>query len=114
MRARFVSWDDVANFVQNPYFRGLRPANLRWMWTTTLLGHYTPLAWMSLGLNYVLSGLEPASYHAGNVLLHAANTALVYLLARRLIASDGTLEPESVRDSIAALVTALFFGVHPL
>src|SRR3712207_3552252 len=52
----FVSWDDDANFVDNPYYRGLGPAQLRWMWTTFHLGHYVPLSWMTLGLDYVVWG----------------------------------------------------------
>ena len=45
---QFLSWDDSKNFVANPWYRGLGPDQLHWMWTTTLLGHYVPLSWISL------------------------------------------------------------------
>jgi len=40
LSAEFVNWDDDANFVENPNYRGLSPANLRWMFTTQHLGNY--------------------------------------------------------------------------
>src|SRR5512144_805294 len=82
----FVSLDDRRNFIDNDAFRGLGAAQLRWMWTTTLMGHYIPLSWMTLGLDYVVWGMNPAGYHATSVLLHAANAVALYFLARRLFA----------------------------
>ena len=65
---QFLNWDDDINFLDNHGFRGLGWAQLRWMWTGTLMGHYIPLTWMSLGLNYTLGGMNPWGYHLGNVL----------------------------------------------
>src|SRR5256886_13742374 len=31
---QFVNWDDDVNFLDNPHYRGLGGAHLRWMWTT--------------------------------------------------------------------------------
>lgn len=113
LKAGFVSWDDDRNFVMNGKYRGLGPAQLGWMWTTFHLGHYVPLSWMSLGLDYTLWGMNPAGYHATNVALHAANAVLVYLLARRIFArtlpalTTGTL-------AWASALAALLFSVHPL
>ena len=55
--AGFVNWDDDMNFANNLGFRGLGWANLRWMFTATLMGHWIPLTWMTLGLNYALGGI---------------------------------------------------------
>ncbi len=82
----FLDWDDDRNFLDNPHYRGLGGAELRWMFTATWMGHYIPLTWLTLGLNHALGGMNPAGYHLGNLLLHAANAALLYLLARRLLA----------------------------
>ncbi len=57
------------------------------MFTSTWMGHYIPLTWLSLGLNYALGGMEPWGYHLGNLLIHAANAALLFLVARRLLAA---------------------------
>ena len=118
LRGQFLDWDDVVNFVENPYYRGLGPAQLRWMFTSTLMGHYIPLTWMTLGLNYVLGGMNPWGYHLVNLLLHASNAVLVYLVARRLMAAAtrggaqvGQTDPAV---SWASALTALLFGIHPL
>ena len=66
-------WDDAANIVTNPHYRGLGGAELRWMLTTHLMGPWIPLTWITLGLDYVVYGMKPAGYHLTNLLLHAAN-----------------------------------------
>ncbi|OGK80186.1 MAG: hypothetical protein A2X52_04375 [Candidatus Rokubacteria bacterium GWC2_70_16] len=112
LQAGFVNWDDTANLLNNPHFRGLGWTQLTWMFTTTLMGHYIPLTWLSLGVNYALGGMEPRGYHLGNLLLHAANAGLFYLVARRLLAAGFATRAESV--AWGAAVSALVFGVHPL
>ena len=93
----FVSWDDDKNFTENPQYRGLGPAQLRWMWTTFHMGHYVPLSWMSLGGDYRIWGMNPAGYHLTNLLLHVASAVVVYFLARRVLALAVAGEPERLR-----------------
>ena len=112
--AKFVNWDDEVSFLRNPHYRGLGLAQLGWMWTTTLLGHWSPLAWMSWGADYVIGGLDPRGYHLTNLLLHAANVALLCLAARRLIAAGSGAPASSTAVGAGALLAALLFGVHPL
>jgi len=110
----FLNWDDGINFVTNSGFRGLGWAQLRWMATTTLLGHWVPLTWLSLGVNYALGGLDPWGYHLGNLLLHAANAAVFYVIAQRLLAAAwGAAAPARALVAGAAFA-ALLFAVHPL
>src|SRR5437899_1623858 len=113
LRNEFVQWDDQANLAQNPYFRGLGPAQLAWMFTTTLMGHYIPVTWLTFGLDYVMWGMQPAGYHFTNLVLHAANAVLVYWITRRLLAvARPGASPTALRAGAA--VAALFFAVHPL
>ena len=109
---QFLNWDDDINFLDNQGFRGLDWVQLRWMWTETLMGHYIPITWMSLGLNYTLGGMNPWGYHLGNVLIHAMNAVVLYFVARRLLIAGGFSSgfPLLWSASFAALV----FGVHPL
>jgi tetratricopeptide (TPR) repeat protein len=110
--AEFVNWDDNVNFLRNPFYRGLWPSNLRWMFTTPHMGHYQPLAWVTLGLDYVLWGMNPAGYHLTNLLLHAANTVLCFLVFRSLLRR---VRPENESGlAPAAAIGALFYGIHPL
>jgi tetratricopeptide (TPR) repeat protein len=78
--------------------------DVRAVLTTPVAGNYHPLTIWSLALNYRLSGLNPVSYHWLNLLLHLANTLLVFVFIRKL-ARGRTWTP---------IVTALFFGIHPM
>ena len=109
-------WDDYPLLVDNPAYRGLGWSNLRWMFSTNLMGHYMPVTWVTYGLDYVLWGLDPFGYHLTNLALHAANTTLVYVVALRLFGAawDRPLADGSDSLRTGAALTALLFGVHPL
>ncbi len=110
----FVGWDDDRNFINNTHYRGLGPAQLRWMFTSFHMGHYIPLTWLTLGFDYVLWGMRPVGYHVTTVLLHAGAVVVFYQVARRLL-SEATGRPETQDALVAgALAAALVFGVHPL
>ena len=81
LRNEFVNWDDYEVLVENFRYRGLGWEQLSWMFSTFHNGHYQPLSWMTFALDYLIWGMEPFGYHLTNLVLHAANAALVYLLA---------------------------------
>ena len=112
----FQQWDDVVLLVDNPAYRGLGWSNLKWMFTTNLMGHYMPLTWITYGLDYVVWGLNPFGYHLTNIVLHAANTVLVYLVTQRLfrIVWPGASAAGADGLRIAAALATLVFAVHPL
>lgn len=66
-------------------------------------GLYRPLTILSLALNRLLTGLEPWGFHLVNLLLHAGVTVLIWL----------TLPRWGV-PLLAALLSAVFFAVHPI
>jgi protein O-mannosyl-transferase len=113
LRNGFVDFDDPENFLTNLSYRGLGLSELKWMWTTFHMGPYMPLTWMSHGLDYLLWGLDPFGVHLASLLIHAANAALFFLLALRLL---GRAFPEKEKADLLlpAAVAALFFSVHPL
>jgi len=121
LQGQFLNWDDSTLFTKNHDFRGLGGPQLRWMFTTTLAGHYMPLTWLTLGLNYALGGMDPWGYHLTAMLLHATNAALFYLVARRLLAAavgpaetGGTAVAGLPADVTAgAALAALVFAIHP-
>jgi len=106
----FAPIDDEKNFLDNPHFRGLGPAQLRWMLTTGHSGHYIPLTWLTLGLDYTLWGLRPFGYHLTSLLFHLASAVAFLLLCVRLLRRDGP-GADAVPGALAA---ALLFAVHPL
>src|SRR5215510_15514907 len=116
LRNEFVNWDDLELLVDNPHYRGLGWEQVRWMFSTFRNGHYQPLSWMTFALDYLIWGMDPFGYHLTNLVLHAANAALFYLLALRLL-SLASLRPLSANDlglRIAAVFAALFFSILPL
>jgi len=112
----FVDWDDAKTLVQNPNYRGLGRAQLRWMFSTFYMGHYQPLSWATFGLDYLVWGLEPFGYHLTNLLLHAANAALFYFVTLRLLSAGRASAdtPGKTALRVAAGFGALLFAVHPL
>ena len=111
---QFVAWDDPGNFLDNPHYRGLGWTHLRWMWTTHL-GHYIPLTWMTLGLDYLLWGMNPFGYHLTSLLLHAANAVVFFFAARQILTL--ALPSPSERGhalTVSTGVAVLVFAIHPL
>jgi len=114
--AGFVNWDDDQNFLHNPNYRGLGAAQLRWMFTTFLMGHYIPLTWLTFGVDYVVWGMNPAGYHLTNLLFHAANAVLFYFMALRLLRASvpGLRDGGSSALALGSGFATLLFAVHPL
>ena len=111
-----VQWDDGANFLHNHDFRGLGWAQIRWAWSTLLLGVYQPIGWMLLEAEYCVVGLEPAGYHLVSLVLHAADAVLFYTLTC-VIVSRALPEIEPGRRWAIPLMSGLaaaLFAVHPL
>ena len=95
-------WDDGAHLIWNESYKGLSPTHLWWM-LHPFIGQWMPLTWLSWAIDFKLWGLDPAAYHRTNVLLHALNAGLLFLVARRLLGS-----------TIGATVAALLWAVHPM
>ena len=106
---RFVNWDDPEVLVNNPHLGG--PGIVAWAFTTTLIGHYQPLAWLVWSSFRSLFGLSPAAFHALSLTGHVVNSLLVYAVVLRL-AQAGGLAP--LEGRVAACAGALAFSLHPL
>src|SRR3989449_8165700 len=114
LQNQFVSFDDDKNFLDNPHYRGLAWTHLRWMWTTHL-GHYIPLTWMTLGLDYLLWGMNPVGYHLTSLLLHAANAVAFFFVVRRILTRAlPSLSERGHALAVSAGFAALVFAIHPL
>lgn len=74
-------------------------------------GFFRPVFIASYALDAALWGRRAVGFHLTNVTLHALNSLLVYLLARRLFDTAGATG-ERRRDA-AAFVAGLLFLLHP-
>ncbi|MDD4004451.1 MAG: hypothetical protein PHW69_04520 [Elusimicrobiaceae bacterium] len=97
------AWDDLAYVTANDHIRDLSPAGIRNMFARTHFGLYKPVTMLSFAVNYRFSGLNPRPYHITNIMLHAANAALVFTLILLL-----------TQNSMTAFACAALFGVHPM
>jgi tetratricopeptide (TPR) repeat protein len=112
----FVNWDDSGNFLDNPHFRGLGGAQVKWAWTAFWMGAYQPLAWLFLEAQFAIWGLDPRGYHLTSLFLHAANAVVLYVLTLTVLVrcrADARLRNPWACALGAGLASALF-AVHPL
>ena len=93
-------WDDDFYVWNNPTLKTL--GGIFDIWFRPLsIPQYYPLVHTTYWLEYRLWGDHPAGYHVVNVLLHAGNAVLLWVVLRRL-------------DVPAAWLGALLFAVHPV
>jgi Flp pilus assembly protein TadD len=105
MRCGFITLDDPEYVTENLHVQGgLSWEGVKWAFCNTEQAVYwAPLMWLSHELACQFFGLNPWGHHLINVLLHAANTALVFLLFQRM-----------TRATWRSLLLAALFGWHPL
>ena len=105
MRCDFINLDDPDFVTANPYIqRGLTWEGVKWAFgNTEQAATWAPLMWLSHELACQFFGLNAWGHHLMNVLLHAANTALVFLVFRRMTGATWR-----------SLMLAALFGWHPL
>src|SRR5688572_5154259 len=83
------------------------------MLTATVMGHWIPVTWLTLGADFTWWGMNPSGYHLTNLLLHTASAVLFYLVSQRLLA---LAMPTASRGALTlgAAAAALAFAVLPL
>ncbi len=100
----FLSWDDPLYVAQNvEVSQGLRWDGLVWAFTTGHSANWHPLTWLSHMTDVQLFGKSAGLHHLTSVLLHMANTLLLFWALCRM---TGAWQP-------SAMVAALF-AVHPV
>src|SRR3982751_6579980 len=107
-RAGFI-WDDDKYVTQNELLTA--PDGLQRIWfSRDSPSQYFPLTYTTFRFERALWKLNPAGYHAVNVLLHALNAVLLWRVLRRILGRVGaapTLQP-------AAWLAAALFALHPV
>jgi protein O-mannosyl-transferase len=111
----FLNYDDPDYFTSNPHvLTGLKWGNGVWAFTTGHASNWHPLTWLSLMLDAELFGKGPAGPHFTNLLFHAANTVLVFLLLRRLTCLRESASASQAAATWRSALVAALFALHPL
>lgn len=97
----FVFDDEVL-----PFRRGIQDEPL-----SAWLSGVRPFLMFSYWLNYNISGQSPSSYHLLNLLIHAINTGLVFMVLFRLLSLAAW---DRAKRQAAAIIGATVFLIHPL
>lgn len=104
MAAFGFAWDDHGYVVRNyPIQDPVSLKSILWCLTAFAEANWHPMTWLALHLQFQLFGLNPGGYHVTNLLLHIANTLLLYALLYRTTRAVGK-----------SLFVAALFSVHPL
>jgi protein O-mannosyl-transferase len=117
-----IELDDAAYIRDNPHIRSFNGDLFRWAFFQFYAANWHPLTWLSHAVDYAFWGLNPLGHHLTNIILHAANTALVVVLVMKLleVVRAGTMQNTAASFLnermllITAGVTGLLFGIHPV
>jgi hypothetical protein len=100
----FIHYDDPYYVYENQYVSGgLNINSIIWAFTTGHACNWHPITWLSLMLDCQLFGLNPGWMHMENVLLHIANTLLLFAVFKKM---TGSLWP--------SVFVAALFALHPM
>jgi len=109
-------FDDIPNVLENHWIKDIR--NVKEIFSTHLAGfnngystsYYRPVIQLIYMFNYHIFGIAPWGFHFINILLHAAVSVVVFLIASRIFYAQ-----QRIRSlfSIPFLV-ALLFATHPI
>ena len=98
--ADFISWDDADFTINN---KDVRAFNINALFSNFYLGNYPPLTMLSFSIDYYLGKDSTSVYHLHNIIIHAINSFLVFVLFKKI-----------QTNKYVALVIALIFALHPM
>ena len=100
----FAPIDDTAYVINNKHvISGLSLTNIKWAFTKIYVSNWHPVTWLSLMVDSQLLGINSLGYHLTNILLHAINTALLFIML-------STMTSSKLRSAFVAAC----FALHPL
>ena len=100
----FLNPSDALYVTANPHVnRGLTATGMGWAFQTAYAANWHPMTWLSHMVDCQVFGPKAGGHHAINVLLHALNSVLLFLLLRRMTGAFWR-----------SAAVAAFFAWHPL
>lgn len=102
-------FDDNPSIIENSTIRHITGENI-----LTILKGNRPVVYLSIMLNYQLSGLNVIGWHIFNIGTHIINSIFVYLLILWTLTLPSFGKAYAEKAMWMALFGALLFGVHPI
>ena len=103
-RNAFVNFDDDAYITHNPHITaGLNRKTIAWAFSHYYEANWHPLTWISHAVDWRLFGANPVGHHYMNVVLHAVNVVLLFLLLQSATGFTGR-----------SFMVAALFALHPV
>jgi tetratricopeptide (TPR) repeat protein len=103
-RSAFVNFDDDHYITGNPHvLAGLKWETVKWAFSNYYEANWHPLTWLSHALDAQLFGLNPVGHHYTNVVLHALNAVLLFLLLQ-----------SATGFTWRSLIVSALFALHPV
>lgn len=100
----FINLDDNLYVTQNEHVQaGLHWETVKWAFTTEDLANWHPLTWLAYSVDWRLFGRSAGGYHYINLLLHACNAVLLFLLLE-----------SATGFAWRSLIVAALFALHPV
>ena len=100
----FLNLDDSGYITQNTHVKeGITRENIIWAFSFINFAYWHPLTWLSHMVDFQLFGMNPSMHHLMNLLLHIANSLLLFFVLTRM---TGSLWK-------SAFIAAVF-AIHPL
>jgi hypothetical protein len=99
----FINYDDKDYVIDNPHVTaGLNWETVRWSLTANDQANWHPLTWLSHAMDCQFFGLDAGYHHLDNLILHALNVLLLFLLLQHATGMVGR-----------SFLVAALFAWHP-
>ncbi|ACH39936.2 TPR domain protein [Citrifermentans bemidjiense Bem] len=100
----FILLDDNDYVTSNAHvMEGLSFESIKWAFMSNVSGHWHPLTWLSLMMDYQFFGLDPMGYHLTNIVIHGFNTVLLFVTLNYM-----------TKALWRSAFVAVLFALHPL
>ncbi|WP_317899798.1 tetratricopeptide repeat protein [Aurantibacillus circumpalustris] len=105
IKNNFINWDDNAYVFDNGNLsKPLTEAVAYFFDPNYFIGNYIPLTMVVYTIEYKFAGLDPHFFHGLNILIHIANSLLVFYFAYLL----------SKKKLFVATLVSFLFAIHPM
>ncbi|MBK7211830.1 MAG: tetratricopeptide repeat protein [Bacteroidales bacterium] len=104
LKAGFINWDDPSYILYNPLLKEFGWESIKFHFSNYFLANYHPLTMVVYSAVGSIFGESATAFHSLNILIHLANTLLVFKIAQKILHQYKWMP----------LIASLLFAVHPM